>query len=157
VPQQKASSKNRKFTLIGLTALTGESVMCIIIIEGKKPKGSIEAGIDINVNPIGEPTDKKIIWNNSGTGKYYPGGSVCYFRGKKIPPFVRWHETGSITSAYLKEALSTLDYLEVFDRKEGGVSPFLLLDGHLSRLEMPFLKYISDPKDHWIASFIDRH
>ena len=151
VPQQKASSKNRKFTLIGLTALTGEPVMCIIIIEGKKPKGSIEAGIDINVNPIGEPTDNNFIWNNSGPGKYYPGGPVCYFRGKKIPPFVRWHESGSITSAYLKEALSTLDYLEVFDRKEDGASPFLLLDGHSSRLEMPFLQYINDPKDHWIA------
>jgi hypothetical protein len=75
--------------LISLTALTGEPVMCIIIIEGKKSKGSIEAGIDISVNPIVKPTDENFIWKNSGPGKYYPGGHVCYFKGKRIPPFVR--------------------------------------------------------------------
>ena len=47
VPMKKISSNSKKFTLIGLTALTGEPVICILIIEGKRPNPSIEARIDI--------------------------------------------------------------------------------------------------------------
>ena len=32
--------------------------MCIIILQGKRPQASLEAGIDINVNPIGIATDR---------------------------------------------------------------------------------------------------
>ena len=28
---------------------------------------------------------------------------------------------------------------------------FILLDGHRSRLEMPFLRYVNHPEDHWVA------
>ena len=150
VPQQKSSAKNRKFTLIGLTALTGEPVMCIIILEGKNPNASIEAGVDITVDPVGDSNGDSFLFDNSGPGNYFPGGPVCEFRGKKIPPFIRWHESGSITSQYLTEALQTLDYFNVFDRQENK-RPFLLLDGHSSRLELPFLKYINTPKDHWVC------
>ena len=50
--------------------------MAIIIIQCKKPKGAIEAGIDIHVEPIGEPKNKKIVMNNLEPGKYFPGGPV---------------------------------------------------------------------------------
>ena len=33
---------------------------------------------------------------------------------------------------------------------------FLLLDGHGSRLQLPFLKYINNPKDNWII-YIEVH
>ena len=59
-------------------------------------------------------------------------------------------ESASISSAILVDALKTLDTLDVFPRTEG-IKPFLLLDGHQSRLEMPFLKYINSPEDHWIV------
>ena len=74
VPQQKASSKSRKFTLIGFTALSGDPVTCVIIIEGQNPKGGIEAGIDIDVEPIGDVTDIDFFLKKSGPGNYYPGG-----------------------------------------------------------------------------------
>lgn len=150
VPQRKASSKNKRFTLIGLTALTGEPVMAVIILQGKRPQASLEAGIDINVDPIGNATDSDYLQKNSGPNKYFPGGPVCHFNGKTIPPFVRWHESGSITSQILTEALQTLDHFEVFERSES-TKPFILLDGHSSRLELPFLKYINNPKDHWVC------
>ena len=35
VPQRKASTRNQKFTMIGLTSFSGDPVMCILIIEGK--------------------------------------------------------------------------------------------------------------------------
>ena len=46
VVQEKASTHSRKFTMIGFTALTGDPVMCVLIFEGKRPNGSIEAGIN---------------------------------------------------------------------------------------------------------------
>ena len=88
VGQRKCSTRNRKFTLIGLTAFTGEPVMCVIIVEGKLPNGAIEAGIDITVEPSGCIDDPDFIFNNSGNGCYYPGGPKCTYRGKKVPALV---------------------------------------------------------------------
>ena len=50
VARTRASSKSRKFTMIGLTAFTSEPVMCCLIIEGKQSNHSIEAGMDIDVH-----------------------------------------------------------------------------------------------------------
>ena len=43
-----------------------------------------------------------------------------------------------------------MDDLELFPWTDT-MKPFLLLDGHGSRLEMPFLQYINNPKDHWVV------
>ena len=150
IPKKKISTRGKKFTMIGLTALTGEPVMCILIIEGKLPNGSIESGIDFTVTPTGDPNDSDFILKNSGPGKHFPGGPECQFRNKKVPALVRWHESGSITSTILMEALKVMDDLELFPRTDT-MKPFLLLDGHGSRLEMPFLQYINNPKDHWVV------
>ena len=150
VPKLQTSTRNRRFTMIGLTAFTGEPKMCIIILEGKYPKGHIEAGIDISVTPTGDNTKPEFILNNSGPGKYYPGGPECTFKGKKVPAFIRWHESASITTQILVEALTTLDSYQLFHRTNT-VKPFLMLDGHKSRLELPFLQYINTPRDHWVV------
>ena len=49
------SVSEKKFTLIGLTALDGTPVMCILIIQGKQKDLSVETGIDITVVPEGDP------------------------------------------------------------------------------------------------------
>ena len=36
-------------------------------------------------------------------------------------------------------------------RDQKNNKPFLLLDGHGSRLQMAFLKYINTPEDHWVV------
>lgn len=90
------------------------------------------------------------FFTNAGPGKYFPGPPTCRFRNKDIPSLVRWNESGSITSEILVEALSTLDIMGVIDRSSNK-KPFLLLDGHGSRLEMPFLKYINTPEDYWVV------
>ena len=43
VPKKNISTKSKKFTMIGLTALTGDPVLCILIIEDKTPNGAVEA------------------------------------------------------------------------------------------------------------------
>ena len=50
---------------------------------------------------------------------------------------------GSISSEILTEALKYLDQLNVFERRQDGPTPFGLLDGHGSRLQLPFLEYIN--------------
>jgi molybdopterin converting factor small subunit len=47
--------------------------------------------------------------------------------------------------------LKTIDDAGVFERTPGGPVPFLLLDGHHSRLEVPFLDYIFDDKHKWFV------
>ena len=151
VAYNRLSVSDKRFTLIGLTALDGSPVMCILIIQGKRKDLSVETGIDIRVTPDGDPNNgDTYFFSNSGPGKYFPGPPTCQFRGKEIPSLVRWTESGSITSEILVEALSTLDVLNVVDRSDDR-KPFLLLDGHGSRLEMPFLKYINTPEDYWVV------
>jgi len=48
-----------------------------------------------------------------------------------------------MTSEIIKNVIKTLDTLEIFDRLTG-ISPVLLLDGHGSRFQLPFLQYIND-------------
>ena len=154
VAYRKFCKADRKFTLIGLTSLDGQPVMCIVIIQGSQVNRSAEVGIDISIEPEGDPEDPDFFLKNSGPGKYFPGGPVCHFRGKDIPPMVRWSESGSITSEILADVLKTLDKLEVYPRSStdnNHPKPFLLVDGHQSRLQLPFLKYINEPEDNWIV------
>ena len=52
-------------------------------------------------------------------------------------------------SEILEEALKTLDLLGVFQSHDN-TNPFLLVDGHGSRFEIPFLPYINDPSHQWV-------
>ncbi|MFN9982628.1 MAG: hypothetical protein ACK53Y_22055, partial [bacterium] len=44
-----------------------------------------------------------------------------------------------------------MDQLGLYDRSVA--YPFLLLDGHHSRMMRPFLEYINDPEHKWVACF----
>ena len=140
VAQEKASTHSHKFTMIGFTALTGDPVMCVLIFEGKRPNGSIEAGIDFTIKPNGSPSDPDYVEINSGAGKYFPGAPVYNFKGKMVPAVVRWHESASITSDILVEVFQTIDHHNLFPRTADRAKPFVLIDGHGIRPEMPFLQ-----------------
>eukprot|EP00957_Ditylum_brightwellii_P098401 7497117-Ditylum_brightwellii.AAC.1 len=112
-------------------------------ISGTKEHLNVETGIDATKPITGNVTDKDFIENNFRKGKLFPGGPSCQFRGKTIPCLVRWSPKGGITSEILADALAYLDAYDLFDR-ENGKSPFLLLDGHNSRFQLPFLEYILD-------------
>ena len=47
--------------------------------------------------------------------------------------------------------LERMDIFDLFPRIPGGPLPFLLLDGHGSRLQLPFLRYTNDPDHPWIV------
>ena len=70
------------------------------------------------------------------------------FKGKVVPYFTRWSESGGMSSTILKDFFETIDHLNLLPRAPG-VLPFTILDGHKSRLELPFLKYINNKTIEW--------
>ena len=80
----KSSHKDGRFTLIGLTAATGDPVMCIMIFSAEELMFEQRMGSDIRV-----PFDNtKTVRENSGPGKRFPGGPTCMFRGVSVPALV---------------------------------------------------------------------
>ena len=125
-------------------------VLCVVIVSGIVEAFEVEMGIDMDAPVIGSPTNKDYFENNRGKGKLFPTGPECYFNNKLIPTLVRWSPSGSITSEILVDALATLDHHGVFSRTET-MKPFLLLDGHSSRFELPFLQYVTSVDHPWMV------
>ena len=148
VPQRKINTKDKHYTVLGLTTISGKPVMCIIIFSGEQPSTIVETGLDLEAETFGDPNGADFFENNSGPGKRFPGGPTCNFKGVDIPCLCRWSSKGSITAEILVDILSTVDHYKVFDRTTGR-KPFLLVDGHGSRIELPFLQYIVDPAHEW--------
>ena len=89
------------------------------------------------------------IKENFGPGKRYPGGPTCKFPGKDVPCFVRYSPKRGITSDLLTQMLECMYAPDLFLWKPGGPIPSLLLHGHHSRFQLPFLKYINDQAHLW--------
>ena len=83
-----------------------------------------------------------------GKCKLFPGGPTCMFKGKVVPWFTRWSESGGVSSTILKEFFETINHFQLLPRTPGFL-PFVMLDGHGSRLELPFLKYINNKTTEW--------
>ena len=145
IAQRKISTKNKHYILLGLTLLNGLPLMCVVIMAEEQPKAEVETGIDIFVESIGSIDDDYYFVKNYGKGKNFPDGPTCVVRGIEVPYLVQWIPKGSMTSEILVDIYSMLDHLKVFDRRDGAI-PFFLLDGHSSRVDLPFLEYVNNPK-----------
>ena len=115
VPQQKASTKDKHWTLIGLTALNGDPIMCVLILAGIRKVPIYKCVMDVFAEQVGEVTDEHYFKQNCGKSKKYPGGPTCVFQGVEVPCLVQWSPKGSITSQILVDILATLDHLRVFN------------------------------------------
>ena len=143
-----AATTDAHFTVLGFTAATGEPVMCAIIFPGHELTSEQHLGVDIQFPMVDGDFSMRA---NSGSGKRFPGGPKCSFQGKEVPAFICCSPKGGITSELLKEMLERMDSFNLFPRIPGGPLPFLLLDGHGSRLQLPFLRYTNDPDHPWIV------
>jgi hypothetical protein len=134
--KQKASKKEKQFSCLGLTLLSGEPLMCVVIVDGKVDDLLIRSGVDIQsrfykTGELKESSDKyDHLLDNMGPGHQYPGGPTCSYNGKNIPCMVAYNPGGGITATILTDILRTLDKIEVFSCKNEK-RPFLLVDGHL--------------------------
>jgi hypothetical protein len=142
------------FTVICFTAGTGEPVMCAVISKSEKDASHIpdnwKFGIDLTKTVNNGESDYEFFENNSGEGQAMQGGPACIFQGKKVPCFVGTSPKASITSQLLADMLQFLDSFSLFDRSTGA-KPFLLVDGHHSRFDLPFLNYIHDDNHPWVC------
>ena len=83
VPYSRASHVEKRCTMIGLTALDGLPVLCVLIIQGVQKDLAIKTGIGISVNPEGNPEEgDTYFFKNTGAGKYFHGLPMCKFYGK---------------------------------------------------------------------------
>jgi len=70
--------------------------------------------------------------------------------GKEVPCFYGASPNASITSEMLAELLKHIDSCVNFYRTTA--TPFLLLDGHQSRMMLLFLRYVNNEVTKWTAA-----
>jgi hypothetical protein len=142
----RSSFADCHFTVLGFTNGRGEPVCCVIILAAMEISAKCIMGLQPWADIIGDPM-VDIEANSHGIDKFYPYGPTCVVGGKSVEAYVTCSESGSITSDILTNVLKYLDKKLDFDRSEA--DPFLLLDGHGSRFELPFLDYINNPSSKW--------
>ena len=110
-----------------------------------------KSGIDVQVQPEKYEMGNIVFdeaTTNHGPGKYLPRGPICIYNGKTIPCEMYVSERGGITSDILVAVLTVLDELDVFPR-DSGITPFMPIDGHSSRLDLKFLTYTKNCNHQW--------
>ena len=154
-----ASTNDVRFTLLPMSNAKGEALLTTVIYQSDNPKGipaNWKTGIDISAEFEEQDNLESFTANleaNFGrVGSLMPCGPVCHHNGVEIPCFVTSSPHGGITSQILADMLQALDELNIFPSGKGLPDPFIILDGHSSRFELPFLEYINNDKHHWWAS-----
>jgi hypothetical protein len=174
LPQLSVSTSDFHCTLLPFTAGNGQPVMFAVIFawDGPVPtswvhsldyfkldnlmktKSEIEQSELVSVLTCDD--DVKIMEYVktlfAGQDSVYTGGPECQFNGVNVPCYVGHSPKGGITSEMLADMLRTMDGLNLFPRTPLGPKPFLLLDGHGSRFELPFLEYIWHQEHQWFVA-----
>ena len=122
--------------------------MCVVIFQYKKKEVPVRWKLEIvvQVQPENDEMGNVIFYEATtkhGPGKYLPGGSTCIYNGKTILCAAYVNEIGRITADIFVVVLTVLYELDVFPR-DIGITPFMLIDGHSSRLYPKFLTYIKN-------------
>jgi hypothetical protein len=136
------STTDIHFTVLGFLSGTGEAVMCAIIFKSDQPVSEI---------PISWKLGLDITCDADDHNKVMAGGPTCTYLGKRIPCFFSTSPKASITSTLLADMFAFVDTPGVYDRSVADA--FLLLNGHHSRMMLPFLKYENDTSHKWHCCF----
>ena len=131
-------------------------MLCVVIFSGKKLELPVVTGIDwekINSTlnyDFNEGEEIKFLRENKGDGHIFPEGPICDLKGKRIPTFVACSEGGGMDGFILTSILKHLDQVGLYEQeRKDGITPFVLLDGHQSRFELEFLRYINNDSTKW--------
>jgi hypothetical protein len=141
------------FTEMVFPAGTGHPVMVAVILKSEKTLNEIPTnwvmGLDwLKIKGCNSMSDAELLDQSRDA---QCGGPMCTYNGKEVKCYVNTSPKASITSAMLADMLSIIDFVGVFPREQDGPKPFLLLDGHHSRFEIPFLNYIHDSQHEWVV------
>jgi hypothetical protein len=136
----RGSTTDIHFTVLAFVSGTGVPVMCTVIFKSELPVSEIPVSWKLGLDITADVDD---------ADKVMKGGPCCNYRGKIVPCFYCTSPKASITSSLLADMLGFIDECGIFDRSIA--KPFLLLDGHGSRMMLPFLKYINHPEHEWVC------
>jgi hypothetical protein len=147
------SATDIHFTVMVFTSGTGHAVMVAVILKSEKTLNEIPTnwvmGLDwLKIKGCNSMSDAELLDQSRDA---QCGGPTCTYNGKEVKCYVNTSPKASITSAMLADMLSRIDIAGVFPREQDGPKPFLLLDGHHSRFEIPFLNYIHDSQHEWVV------
>jgi hypothetical protein len=130
----------------------GIPVQAAIILKSSKDTTKLplswKMGIVIRKKTENGETRFDVFKTNYGNDKVLQGGPTCFCNGKEMPCFVGSSENASITSEMLAAMLETMEQQKIVNQNDGKL-PALLLDGHQSRVRLPFLKNVSDDAHRW--------
>ena len=153
------STKHNHFTVIRVTQLDGNPLMCVVIVSGKKHDVLVELGVDVSqlvdldIDYSGGnilDTNIELLRNHSGEGRLFSGLPTCHYKGKDVPGYMAFTEKGGINASILTNIFRRMDNLKLFDdERADGLTPFVLLDGHSSRFDVEFLEYVNDVDHKW--------
>ena len=104
-------SNNNNYKFVVLLFITSDSkpIMCIIIMKAEMLSYEQIQGININTLFINS-SDK--ITENTSLDKYYPKGSMCYFRWKYVLYIITYFFGSRINQLILIKYLKNIDELE---------------------------------------------
>ena len=126
----------------------GRCVCCVTSKTGEVPLWW-RTGIDHSVDPTCQADDEIAYKENVGEGKDYPGGSTCKYNGKVVDCLVFANESCGISGSILVPIFEHFYETGLFPRLPGGAIPMLIGDGHQSRLDPQFTKYINNQSNCW--------
>ena len=90
---------------------------------------------------------------NFGLGNRHPGLSLIDRDGKAIPVMFAATKNASMDESVLMQAFKMMDDLGITERgidEDGNpYFPYIILDGHISRIGELFLRYVNDPSTRW--------
>ena len=141
-----AATNDAHFTVLGFTSGTGAPVMCEIIFATHEVTPEQQLGYDIWADMVENDFSMRA---DHRPGRRYPGGPICRFNSVDVPAFICCSPKVGITSELLAQMLQRMDQFNLSLQTQTGPVPFLILDGHGSRLQLPFMRYINNPEHIW--------
>lgn len=141
-----------KFSVYCFSNGLGEAVLCAIVFMSDKDISdiplSVRWGID-TLKPLnGGRTELELFENNCGVGQAMQGGPVCFSRGKEVNSYVGTSVDGKMNCQILHDICKHIDEIGLYDRSNG-LSPFMLMDGHCTNIDMEFIDYVNDGRHQW--------
>ena len=61
MPQKRIHTSDRHWTLLGLTLLNGDAVMCVVVFSGKREQANMETGMDVFVEQEGNVRNEDFV------------------------------------------------------------------------------------------------
>ena len=135
------------FNVLPITNALGLPVLCVVIFKEDKNKLPVSWSTGVDMMTVGPNPEWEVECGVSLTDM--PCGPTCFVGEKEVPCLVLESHDGGVTSELLVDVFKHLDELEIFPRTEGLPNPFVILDGHNSRLGLSFLQYVNHDAHKW--------